>query len=316
MSDPQTTDEAVKLIEAAVKPADLFPADCGAAVKLHRRLAVLTHPDTNPAAGDVFARLEELWDAYGKLEPAVIHGDIADLFPQADKTLAKYPRQPADNDLMTAEATALKSLRDSKYPVYFPQLVSSVRQRDPGTGAVRRVNMLTALDGFYDMTDVETAYPYGLHPRDAAWMWRRLLAAIGTAQETGLVHGAVLPEHVMIHPGEHGLVLVDWCYSVPSGEKMRAIVERYRDWYPPEVFRGEPATAAMDIYMSAGLMLHMMGSKAPKQLTAFANGCRFSNPASRPDHAWGLLKEFDELLERLFGPPKRHEFIMPARKNA
>ena len=62
----------------------------------------------------------------------------------------------------------------------------------------------------------------GVDPRDAAWMWRRLLVALGFAHRAGVLHGAVLPEHVLIHPGEHGLVLVDWCYSVPGCHPGRA----------------------------------------------------------------------------------------------
>ena len=33
-------------------------------------------------------------------------------------------------------------------------------------------------------------------------MWRRLLVAVGAAHRAGVIHGAVLPEHVMIHPPE------------------------------------------------------------------------------------------------------------------
>jgi hypothetical protein len=41
-----TREEAVRLIESARGPADLFGAD---AARSYRRLARLTHPDTSPA---------------------------------------------------------------------------------------------------------------------------------------------------------------------------------------------------------------------------------------------------------------------------
>jgi hypothetical protein len=313
MSAPQTTDEAVRLIGLAGSPFDLFPPDHGEAVKLYRQLARLVYPDLHPEAAGSFERLAVLWEGYGKPEPGVIHGDVADLFTQKDGTLAKYPRDKRDNDLMTAEASALGKLAKSDYPDFFPVLVSSVRQKDPATGVIRRVNTLRALDGFYDFTAVAKEYPAGLHPRDAAWMWRRVLWAIATAHDSEIVHGAVLPEHVMVHPQEHNLALVDWCYSVPAGGKVTAIVKRYRDWYPPEIIAREPVTAATDIFMAARLMLHMMGDGAPDQLKSFAKGCMFTSRQKRPQGAWGLLKEFDELLERLFGLPKFHEFTMPAK---
>ena len=94
-------------------------------------------------------------------------------------------------------------------------------QRDDARSGVRRhANLIGALGGFRSLAEVRSAFPAGLDPRDAAWMWRRLLVAIGAAHRAGVIHGAVLPEHVLIHPAEHGLVLVDWCYSV-SGPARR-----------------------------------------------------------------------------------------------
>jgi hypothetical protein len=57
------------------------------------------------------------------------------------------------------------------------------------------------------------------------------------ATTAGLVHGAVLPEHVLIQPDEHGLVLIDWCYSVPltPSTPLRAPVTARAGLYPPEV---------------------------------------------------------------------------------
>ena len=59
------------------------------------------------------------------------------------------------------------------------------------------------------LAQVHAAYPRGLDPRDAAWMWRRLLVALGTVHAAGVVHGAVLPDHVLIHPDLHD-TLIGW----------------------------------------------------------------------------------------------------------
>ena len=80
-------------------------------------------------------------------------------------------------------------------------------------------------------------------------MWRRLLVGLGWAHRAGVVHGAVLPEHVLIHPAEHGLVLVDWCYSVAPGERIPALVAKHRDGLPagggrPEAGRRRPPTSS------------------------------------------------------------------------
>jgi hypothetical protein len=143
-------------------------------------------------------------------------------------------------------------------------------------------------------------------------MWRRLLVALGAAHRAGLVHGAVLPEHVLIHPDEHGLVLVDWCYSVAPGGPVRALVARYRDAYPPEVPARKPATSATDLYLASGLMLRLMGERVPPALRRFATGCRLAAPRMRPQDAWRLLAELDDLLQSLYGPRRFRPFTIPA----
>jgi len=148
----------------------------------------------------------------------VIRGDIANLY-QVRGGLLKMARDPADNDLMRREATALTRLQDVVDPAllaYFPPLVATGQRDDARSGIRRHVNLIGTLSGFRSLAEVRSAFPAGVDPRDAAWMWRRLLVAIGAAHRAGMIHGAVLPEHVLIHPAEHGLVLVDWCYSVPG----------------------------------------------------------------------------------------------------
>ena len=127
------------------------------------------------------------------------------------------------------------------------------------------------------------------------------------------MHGAVFEEHVLIHPGEHGVVLVDWCYSVAPGGTVPAVVARHRDAYPPEVLAKEPATPATDIFMATGLMLRLI-KDPPARMRRFAAGCRFYAPRLRPQDAWQLLAEFDELLEDLYGPRRFRPFALPARQ--
>jgi hypothetical protein len=316
-----THDEAVIAIEKAAGPGDLFPAD--GASRVYKRLAVLVHPDTHPGdsrSASAFKRLGELYDQQCGRVPAgpelAARGDIADLFrvPGAAAVL-KMPRDPADNDLMAREITALTALHrtGSEYLPFIPELAGSGRQRDPATGAVRRTAALGWLDGFVSLEDVAIAYPAGIDGRDAAWMWRRLLTVLGFAHHTArIIHGAVLPPHVMIHPEKHGLVLVDWCYSATGGARIPAIVDRYRDWYPPEVTAKETPGPHTDIAMAAATMTGLMAGQAPWQLTSFAAGCQLSRPDRRPGGAWPLIAELDELLERLYGPRKFHPFTMPA----
>jgi hypothetical protein len=144
---------------------------------------------------------------------------------------------------------------------------------------------------------------------------RRLLVALGFAHRAGVVHGAVLPPHVMIHPADHGLVLVDWCYSTcVSGEPIPAIVERYSDWYPDEVLGSQEPFPASDIFLAARCMTHLMTGRQTAggaALGKFAAGCMPQQPSRRPQDAWQLLRELDDLLERFYGPRRFRPFTMP-----
>jgi hypothetical protein len=320
-------EEAVRLIEAAREAADLFGTGSEAA-RRYRRLARLVHPDANPAdarAAAAFARLAGLWQHYQGRRPTsgsgsesrygalAARGDIANLYATAGGLL-KIARDPADNDLMRREATALRQLSGAadRFRAYFPSLIRAQRHAGPRSGLERRANLLARLEGFRTLAEVAAAFPGGVEPRDAAWMWRRLLVAVGASARAGVVHGAVLPEHVLIQPGQHGLVLVDWCYSVPVAGRLRAVPGRYRSWYPPEALAGRPAGPDLDIWLATQCLTELLGRRLPDPLAAFARGCRLASPRRRPDDAWALLAELDDLLGRLYGPRRFRPFAMPA----
>ena len=197
-----TPAEAIDLIEAATGPGDLFGAD---PARTFRRLARLTHPDAgtgDPRAERAFTRLADLWRRYRDWDGRVLvaRGDLANLY-RDPRGLLKVGRDPADNDLIEREARALARLAargDPRFAAYFPRLIEAVRVPGSVPGAVHRGHVITALDGFVSLAQVRAAFPGGVHPADAAWIWRRLLVAIGAAHRAGLIHGAVLPEHVLL----------------------------------------------------------------------------------------------------------------------
>ncbi|GAA0538506.1 hypothetical protein GCM10010172_19720 [Paractinoplanes ferrugineus] len=261
----------------------------------YRKLAKLIHPDAAGARRGVtataaFAKLGRLYAGREEAGRVVLSGDIADL-TRVGAVLRKVPREPRDNDLMEAEAAALRQLADRgdpKYRPYAPKLIDSFVHEDPRRNR-RVVNDLEFLAGFVPLTGLKLDW------RDAAWMWRRLLVALGWAHRAGVVHGAVFEEHVLIHPGEHGLALVDWCYAVA---RPQALIKGKH--YPPEVTENRENLPATDIYLATALMRRLIGAGMPAPLKRFAEGCMFDAPRMRPQDAWRLLTELDEIL----GPRK------------
>jgi len=311
-----TSDDALTFIESASTAELLFGPDEQRARQAYRRLARLVHPDANPGnerAARAFAKLSLLWRQRSPRDTGalVASGDIASLTRTAGG-LVKLARDPADGDLISREAAALRWLAangDPAYLPYVPTLLGTRRYADPATGIIRRGNVLAELSSFVTLEAVSRRFPAGLDPRDVAWIWRRVLVALGFAHRSGLVHGAVLPPHLLIEPNEHGLCLIDWCYSSrgPNPATLPALVARYRDWYPGEVGPGYQPGPDLDIYLATKSVFSLIADP-PSKLAAFAAGCTLASRAGRPDDAWGLLREFDDLIERLWGPRRFRPF--------
>ncbi|BCY13917.1 molecular chaperone DnaJ [Actinoplanes sp. L3-i22] len=277
----------------------------------YRILAKIVHPDVADAArravaNEAFAKLNALYldrNVAGAVFPGrrtnhgrhpsapetrpYAVGDLADLFEDAD-TLVKVVRDPANNDLMAAEATALRRLRTHgrpNYRAYAPELKDSFGYYG------RTVNVLARQRGFSNLAEMP-----GMEPADLVWVWRRLLAGLGWAHRAGVVHAAVFEEHVLIDPRVRGVVLVDWCYSTAIGGRPKALIAKHELKYPPEVPAARPVTAATDIHLATSLMKRLFGADMPAPLRRFADGCLYDAPRMRPQNAWQLLTELDELI--------------------
>jgi hypothetical protein len=317
----------------------------------YRRLCKQAHPDRYTAAADrelateAFARLTAwLAAAEARLDrdsattagaaspvelraggrvyrigAVLAEGDFATLFhcnaPDAAPAVLKLARDPADNDLLANEAEALRALAASPatadFRPYFPALLDAFEVADEG-GAARRALVLPLLDGFVSLRRLRAAFPAGLPPEHMGWIWRRLLTALAVAHRSGLVHGAVLPDHVLVHPTERGLVLVDWACAVPrdAGRPIAAVSLAYEHWCPAEVWRKEPPTPATDLFLAARCMVDLLGGDpltgatppaVPARIRLFLAGVARPLAPQRPQAAAELLAEFDLLLTALYG---------------
>ena len=297
------------------------------------RLENGSYGTTAPTEGFVPFSIRTKKSHYAVKRP-LARGDISALYiassmPDSEPDcLLKIPVRPQDNDLLSNEARILAHLRASAdYPRlrhFVSQLVDSFAYQEQTSGVVRQINTLAYLDGFYSLKEVRQIYPQGIDPRHMAWIWRRLLVALGFAHLNNIIHGAVLPTHVLIHPKLHGVILIDWSYAVldpsTSGESISAISSDYRDWYPAEVFAREIPTPGLDIAMAARCMIDLLGGNdhkntmphsVPWQIQSHLKGCVLPEPRQRPQDAHVLLANFDALIQRLWGRRTFQEFSMP-----
>jgi serine/threonine protein kinase len=222
----------------------------------------------------------------------------------------KLPRSPKNNDLIENEVKILKMLKEGvseRFQMFHPKTVDSFIHKDQTSGKQRRAIVTNALPKFVSLREVLDAYPEGIHPRHVAWITRRLWVALDTAHKAGVVHGAVFPENIMIHPEDHGLVLINWSYAQPHGSRLKAVVPKYQDdgWYGTSL--DKDLDHRIDAKLAARTMDAMLGAQDAKPFRAFFKGCYL---ASTPT-AGVLYQEFEELLTSVYGERKYVPFTMP-----
>lgn len=328
-------------------------------LKAHfRYTALIVHEDHQDNDGDrvvarsAFIKLKALYeeavrrvenDTYGTRVPlaslktkrdeyqiikGIATGDLAALYLASGKTndvVLKIVRDQRDNDLMQREAEVVASLQKRVIEAglratgdFIPRLVESAVVRIKGQD--RRVNVFErSKDELIPLTELASYFPNGVDQAHFVWIFRRLLTTLGFAHSLGVIHGAVLPTHVLINPKNHGIQLIDWCYSGPINAPIHAISTEYQNWYPPEVLPFKrPATTATDIFMAAKTMSYILGADInmwPKSIhpafTRFLETCLWPNPDRRPQDAWELHDQFSKITKSVLGPRKFIELVLP-----
>lgn len=249
-------------------------------------------------------------------------GDLSTLyaaeFDGKMPVLLKIAKHHTVNDLLKVEATALRGLNElaaatASYRQFIPTLLDSFQIKVAPDNSVRQVNVLNMADGFISLERVMAEFPEGVDPRHFVWVFKRLLTILSFTHQHKMIHGSVLPQHVLIHPTTHAIRLVDWCFTTVRDTKLVATVKGYESYYPPEVKAKAPLTPAYDIYMAATCMAYILGSdfeawpkgsKVPPKFRRFLDACLLPNAARRPQNAWDLFVEMDELGKDVYGPSK------------
>ena len=270
-------------------------------------------------------------DAY-IVDERLAPGDICEIYggtnKAGDRIVLKVTRSPANNDLAANEGVQLRYLWNSAPMKAEPTMMHIVKLLDtfeitePKIKIKRHINVFPRLDGYYTLRHVIEEYPEGLDARDAAWMMNRLFIALYTAHEGGIVHGAVLPTHIMICPNSpkaHNGVLIDWSYATKAGGTLRAISPAFKHFYPAEVLAKAPAKPSIDVYMAAMCFIELLGGTPKTQsipdgthrlIKGFIRSCLLS-ATNRPRDGWSAFSDFEEAIKKSFGKRIFRPFTMP-----
>jgi hypothetical protein len=327
----------VEKILTATTPDVLFdPRDLSE--RKYKNLLRRTHPDMfnlpeeKETANKAFIRLNELWEAYSnptkrKTQATNVittrrhtyvlgenrwksegYTTLAATYDAGYKVAhITLPHSPADNDLMLEWAHNLKQAFakvDDQYKPYLPQMLESFKIHNKGV-TLQAVSY-SLPEGMFSLREVKEDYPEGLDAKDVAWMFRRVLIALGNTHDAGFVHGGINLDSVLIHPEFHGVILTNWQYSVEHGMSLKALPVESKGYYPEYVFAKEPASYRLDILLAAKTFQELGGDRLPRRMRAFFKGCQVS---SMPEARY-LLAEYDELLEDMWGERRFHHFKM------
>jgi serine/threonine protein kinase len=341
-STPAT--DVFKAIENAKSFSDLIENEKGKdPAKAFKALAKLTHPDKftkkaeKAAATKAMAKLTELYTAFitiGKPSdpsPIVIagravidvfsKGDICDLYrvtkleSEKEPALLKIVRSPSDNDLLSQEIKVLKKFYSGEkggstvLAGYMPQVYASFK------ASGRQAVILSQEEGFLTLEEVIRLFPAKLDFRHCVWIMNRRINALSLAHSYNFIHGAITPSHILLGPVDgrilsHDLRLVDWCYSVPFGEKVKALSSKYKAFYPPEILRKKPVGPNTDIFMAAKC-IQSATICIPEDFRNLLDWCMAASQSSRVPSLDLLRERWTFLAKKHYGDSKYVECRIP-----
>lgn len=261
----------------------------------YRALARALHPDLNgdePRAGEAMAKLQVLnssvdtalseWDFSRKIDA----GDIADVYLVTRGT-DRFVLKKGEAEFLQTEAERLTAFKDhSQFPVFVASTEGNLIEYVPRDGLVP----LEYLNGDVDF-------------RHVVWMGRRLLATLAFAHNKGFLHGAVLPRHTLFLKKDHEVRLVDWCYSVKVGEKLKAMVTSQERFYPPEATKRKKLGPDFDVYMAAKT-LQVVTPHVPKEFRPWFEKATLGQPRNRWRDAWEAYDSLTSIAASVYGPPR------------
>jgi len=331
--------QTLKNILDAKSPKELF-GEGKNTQRAYQRLLHLSHPDMygdedmKKTANAAFIRLNELWESFNHVAKNSVEAEtiktrrheytLGEKFYDADgvtyffatydagyeKAIIVIPSAAQDNDLIENYSAMLHKLKnevDPKYSAFFPFFLEAFKFKI--NGQVKQLLAYSQPENLFTLKQVKEEYPEGIHGRDIAWIFKRVLVAIGNAHDKNIIHGGINLDSILIEPDQHGVLLTSWQYAVNNGDALQALPSSYKANYPDYIFEKKPAKNELDISLAAKTMMDLMGPDAPKQLVAFFKGCQINTLPSAAE----LLYEFDVLLERVYGEKKFHQFFMPKK---
>lgn len=261
------------------------------------------------------------------------HGEATDVFAgerfrtAPERVIVKVLRDDANLDHLAREARVLTALQGSEArgaEHFATRLLAPVHQgvlEGPSFGG-RTALVHRARSGFsHDLDAIAEVHGRGIDPRHAVWIWRRTLETLAFVHASGFGHGAVLPQHLVVHLRDHGVLLVGFGVAGRLGEPLVATSTHHARLYPASVGEGTRLSRELDLMMAARSIAYLLAGDAvedgdalahvPAALTAILTPYVTGSSKRPTDDANDLHRLVGEAARRAFGPPKFVDLRMP-----
>ena len=205
-------------------------------------------------------------------------------------------------DRLKAESTVLDAMQGLTTPgaAYFSRRLPQplgLALAEGAAGGARSALLLRHPPGFWgSLAEVRRLNPQGVDPRHGVWLWRRMLEVLAFVHDNGRVHGALAPEHALVHPRDHGVLLIGW-----ADARSPRTAERHAD-------------VARDLMQSAWTIRALLaghatgapglGARTPVPLAELLGQCSEDAAACARLGARGIEQALSTASREAFGAPQ------------
>lgn len=287
-------------------------------------LSCIAHPDRG-GSPELFSLLNSSYESlteklelkskkasYTLVGTPSFDGDLSSLY-ESGNLIVKLSKHPKANSVLEKEVKVIQELREpnTTFNSFLPDLIDSFPVKDKA-GVTLHASVFNRKENVFSIGEILTKYPSGLDVRDMAWMWNRIASVVGYLHSQGYIHTSIIPEHCLVKLDDHCGMIVGLAHCVKEGEKVSFLSNKYKgkNYYPPELEGKDKVYKETDIYMLAKLGLSMVDSNTDTRIINFFNSCLFPNRIFRPDDAWSLHDDFNELLKSVVGKRSFRTFSM------
>lgn len=229
---------------------------------------------------------------------------------QESEVLVKLATAPPNNNILDHEAKVLRrfhapGIGTSLLEVgrFTPTIIDTFMV--DGSGGRFRANVMPFVPNLVSCATLLEIWPGGMAPEQAAWVARRVLSQVMAAAMAGVVHTAIVPDHILVDPIKHEPMHIGWAHALiePSktGTRVMYVMTKWRHLYPPEVLKKQVPDRRTDLFMAGKTIGLLFGDRAPKEITAVLNKCCAEDPARRYQTGKEAFDEFTRVVRGLWG---------------